>query len=1395
MSELSNFLVDNIMSDYTPVVVYSGRFQPFHRGHYAAYQQLVKKFGKERVYIGTSNKIAPFNYADKKLIMTKMFGIPQDHIVQVKNPYSPVEIVSKFDPTDTALVIAVGEKDENRLSGKYYKPYTDDIASGYKQQGYVYVVPKQPNPISGTDVREWMRAGADSVANFLKAYPKFDETVYKLVTQKLSEAVNMLSETTSMAVTNYYKAICNQLGVTPIPLKFGRVGYGGASTSWDSKTFKPLYISFDLSKVHDIERAVLHELAHQILLLKEKNPGHGSAFKKLESKLIDKYFYSIESKLLHEASGFGAFPHDGNATTGHYWNNDWDEFDDPEPYIGCLPGWEILPIEKNRLEQLKTGELPLNNHKDKRLKNNKLDLGIIPPQEYLTKEEIVLDVKIGDTILMGKFKNKKVVVKTIGTDEHGMPTINGKKVATFRMLKEAASISGGYNAEPGEPETSYTNAGAKRILNKTKPEPWFVRGGYKQLDTPKADWIQGKSKKNRDNDSMLRKATYNVKNMKISNLDPVTDPYTPEEWQEAIPGKKIKKDKRFWEESETEKIADELTEELGIAMGYPSAEQIAAHESELKRIRKKLDKTTTYSEPFALVGTTTEMAMPALKSIEKRADDKFDPIDIVTANKETDHFFQRLNDPRNGKEITEAELQWFFDRLAKRKVNFIEFLKKYNEFVVKDKRTNINIPFMRQANTIIAKTIMRKRDFMTNEPEYTIESLQEDLAWTGTPLEQTLKFRVPLTPKVAKALYGDISVQTFHTSDVAHIGDLKKMIGKKQVLSTFSYMSDRVLSKMHGVQTNGGIIYEVEGKLMLNSMVDTMSAPDAKGLRWIGMAVLSPHYSTYGTWMEKGLTTEFPDFFKNDPKTWTEPQKKQYISKAIEFAENYVTAHKTEILDKLKSDLFNIERSTKYTWNEVLVSNIKVRDVLVRLVPPINDDTTKEIAGKLKPIVTGTIYYTSDPKDAVKFVQDRGGFDYVQFMNRWQKGSPVGTTNYNTLTEGGVGGRVSHPFDQEMNLTFGDLKDIVKNALTGELGVTTEKTDGINSAISWIDGKLKMARNKSHLKNRGENAMDADGISEKFTGDIRDAYLFAMKDLEKAISTLSETQRTEIFENGGSFMSLEVIYPKATNVIPYGQSLLVFHNIFQYDMDGNRIGQNRGHATTLADMIQDVNQSVQEKFTIQGPPITELPKNEELSNLQPKYLAMINKLQSEFNLTDDEGLTDYHKAWWAEFIDKNAPKLPKEQKLGLVDRWALNDKNFRMTNVDPEFKEWADKIDKQDKVKILKDNSLKFEEIFLGVGADILSFMTSVLTVNPDEAKRNMVDRLQSAIKTIRAGKDPKKIEILKHELKRIQMLGGFDKIVPNEGIIFEYPIGSGKVWKLTGNFAPANRLLGLLYK
>jgi len=50
-------------------------------------------------------------------------------------------------------------------------------------------------------------------------------------------------------------------------------------------------------------------------------------------------------------------------------------------------------------------------------------------------EMIELDIEVGDIILGGKYKNKRVEVKEIGKDELGQPTINGKSILKFRIEK------------------------------------------------------------------------------------------------------------------------------------------------------------------------------------------------------------------------------------------------------------------------------------------------------------------------------------------------------------------------------------------------------------------------------------------------------------------------------------------------------------------------------------------------------------------------------------------------------------------------------------------------------------------------------------------------------------------------------------------------------------------------------------------------------------------------------------------------------------------------------------------------------------------------------------------------------------------------------------------------
>lgn len=116
---------------------------------------------------------------------------------------------------------------------------------------------------------------------------------------------------------------------------------------------------------------------------------------------------------------------------------------------------------------------------------------------------------------------------------------------------------------------------------------------------------------------------------------------------------------------------------------------------------------------------TNEITRTDVYSVDNYADNRFSPNDVVLT---TNHFLSRVTDKRNDKPISSAELIGFFKRLSKNKKKFIEFLQKYKEIVAHDNRTDLNIPFVKQANSIIAKTVARKPNFTSSNYIYQFES-------------------------------------------------------------------------------------------------------------------------------------------------------------------------------------------------------------------------------------------------------------------------------------------------------------------------------------------------------------------------------------------------------------------------------------------------------------------------------------------------------------------------------------------------------------------------------------------------------------------------------------------------------------------------------------------------
>jgi hypothetical protein len=112
-----------------------------------------------------------------------------------------------------------------------------------------------------------------------------------------------------------------------------------------------------------------------------------------------------------------------------------------------------------------------------------------------------------------------------------------------------------------------------------------------------------------------------------------------------------------------------------------------------------------------------------LDDVEKFADNQWGKLGIDI--KFTKHFIERVNDERNGKDITSAELIRLFKKEYEKYGKNVNSMNADDEAVFKDLLTNVNLPFVLKDDgkekTIVAKTIMRKADFKTHTPELPVK--------------------------------------------------------------------------------------------------------------------------------------------------------------------------------------------------------------------------------------------------------------------------------------------------------------------------------------------------------------------------------------------------------------------------------------------------------------------------------------------------------------------------------------------------------------------------------------------------------------------------------------------------------------------------------------------------
>lgn len=115
-----------------------------------------------------------------------------------------------------------------------------------------------------------------------------------------------------------------------------------------------------------------------------------------------------------------------------------------------------------------------------------------------------------------------------------------------------------------------------------------------------------------------------------------------------------------------------------------------------------------------------------LDNVEKYADRLYKSVGIDVEF--TRHFLDRVNDARNKKQITVAELIRMFKQSYKRYGKKIAALGPDAEAVLNDMQTDVNMPFVLKWDgkelDLVAKTVMRKPNFATSNQKLSFEAFE-----------------------------------------------------------------------------------------------------------------------------------------------------------------------------------------------------------------------------------------------------------------------------------------------------------------------------------------------------------------------------------------------------------------------------------------------------------------------------------------------------------------------------------------------------------------------------------------------------------------------------------------------------------------------------------------------
>lgn len=394
------------------------------------------------------------------------------------------------------------------------------------------------------------------------------------------------------------------------------------------------------------------------------------------------------------------------------------------------------------------------------------------------------------------------------------------------------------------------------------------------------------------------------------------------------------------------------------------------------------------------------------------------------------------------------------------------------------------------------------------------------------------------------------------------------------------------------------------------------------------------------------------------------------------------------------------------------------------------------------------------------------------------------------LFEGGAVGHLQHLYDN-LDLTFGEIKELLTSAAEGRLESVTEKLDGLNLVFSWdvSVNDLRVARNSGDIKNGGMNAQE---IAAKFRnrGNLEDAFTNAFTVLRESLSALSNKLKTQIFgTNANIWYSMEIVYTLNPNVINYDGNTVIFHNWPVFEIKNGSI--SRKEDAKGVELLQKYIDHMQKAITVQswsinGPAVLRLKSISNGTILQ-NVLNTISQIQSNSNTNDSNTIGDYLRFMLTSKLSKLnlTPQLMND----VVNR-CLNVPGSSLNNIKklaPKQQYHLISSFVNSSPDFLKKYIQPLEDAIASFSIEILKGLQSTLINDSDKEILRLRSEVNKATKAIETSNQDNAMEMLNRQMQKLKSLENISSTV--EGVVFIY---KGNAYKFTGAFAPVNQILGL---